>query len=420
MKNLKALLTTLAAALLAAGMGACSTQGNGRSPGVDLRNRIYIANVTPPSITIVDLNEFSSRAGEVTTIYFNDIASKNQSHLISVSPDGRYIWTSEDISPDAGYVQVVDALSHEIVKTWPVGAGVGNHISHDGRWFFSSSEQTAHRNINVFDIQNQRYLGYIELDGSPHNYDTTHDGVYLYTTNYPAQLLIEFDISGLAEIARTATEDRIGQRLPSERRRVFNTGGASAHGVLVHPNGKYAVVGAYQPTENNPGVPVGGAAFDTFVDLRGGELQAVKVIPGGNHNYEISPDQRYFISSEWNAQDCNEQDYLTNLEAFGNVLLTTPLLRFIDIQTLNSPNPDYEAIKVVKYLDGADLGYGPLSPMSHEIYDPSGQYLFLTTVQLGNHNKGELLVLDGQTFEVKWVFSLPNHPHGLAVPGYGR
>lgn len=381
-------------------------------------NRIYIANVTPPSVTVVDLDTFNDKNPVVFPVYFKGIESKEQSHLISVSKDGKYIWLSEDISKTGGYVQVVDAQTFQIIKTWDLGAGVGTHISHDGRWGFFASERTNHLNINVFDVQNQRYLGYIEIGGSPHNFDTTQDGKFLYTTNFPKGDFFEFDISGLANIAAQASSDRLGEKLPITPKRTFNPGGTSAHGVLVHPNGKYAVVGSYTAGPN--GSVVGAQAFDTIVDLSKAEITAVKKIPGGNHNFEISPDQKLFISSEWNAQDCNEETYLQNLQAFGNVHLSTPLLRYIDISTLNTANPDPESIKVTGYLDGKDLGYSALAPMSHQIYDPSGKYLFVTTIQMDHKNKGELVVLDGTSKAVLARIDLPTHPHGLALPGYGR
>ncbi|MDR0601338.1 MAG: hypothetical protein LBG42_03070, partial [Treponema sp.] len=87
---------------------------------------------------------------------------------------------------------------------------------------------------------------------------------------------------------------------------------------------------------------------------------------------------------------------------------------------LNAPNPDPDAIEVIGYLNGKDLGYAATSPMSHQIYDPTGKYLFVTTIQLGNGNKGELVVLDGNSRKVLARIELPAHPHGLALPGYGR
>jgi hypothetical protein len=381
-------------------------------------DRIYIANVTPPSVTVVNLNTFSKENPVVYPVYFKGIEDKQQSHLIGVSKDGRFIWLSEDISKNGGYVQVVDALSFKVLKTWDVGAGVGVHISHDGRWGFFASEKTANPNINVFDIQNQRYLGYIELGGWPHNFDTNADGTRLYTTKYPTGTFYEYDISGLADIAAGTTTDQLGVKLPIAPLRSFESPGTSSHAVQIHPNGKYVIVGSYTAGPN--GSVIGAQAFDSFLDLSGDSIKEIARIPGGNHNYEISPDNKYFISSEWNAQDCNEENYLKALAAFGDAKLTTPLLRYIDISTLSTAAPDYSTIKVVGYLDGKDLGYGPESPMSHQIFDPAGKYLFATTIQLGEKSKGELVVLDAKSWEVLKTIPIPASPHGLAVPGYGR
>jgi DNA-binding beta-propeller fold protein YncE len=408
---------------------SCASTGSVNPPDASVEakalpfstNRIYIANVNPPSVTVVDLNTFSDENPIVYPVYFKGIEDKQQSHLISVSKDGGYIWLSEDISKNAGYVQVVDARTFEILKTWDVGAGVGTHISHDGKWGFFASEKTTNPNINVFDIENQRYLGYIELGGWPHNFDTNAEGTRLYTTKYPGNVLYEYDISGLAAIAARTTTDQFGVKLPVNPLRSFESdGGTGCHGVLVHPNGKYLIFGSY--TAGPGGSVIGSQAFDTFLDLTKENIVEVARIPGGNHNYEISPDRKYFFSSDWNAQSCNVEDYLKTLAAFkaANIKIDHPLLRYVDISTLDTDNPDYSTIKIVGYLDGKDLGYASNSPMSHQIYDPTGKYFFVTTIQLEDGSRGELLVLDGKSWQVLKSIPLPANPHGLSLPAYGR
>lgn len=227
------------------------------------RNLAYIANVTPPTISVVDLDNLTL----LDSIVFRDLKEKQQGHFLSVSPDGKQVWIAEDISDNGGYVQVVDLASGAVVQRWDVGAGVANYISRDGKYLFTSSTKT--KNINVFDVANVKYLGDFPIGAAPHVIDSSPDGRTLWTTDAAGGNLRSFDISGLPNKLPTPLD-------------TINIGG-TLHAVLVHPNGKYVFVGSDQSGDN-------------VVDVASKSI--VAKVPGKPHNYEISPDRKYLLSGE--------------------------------------------------------------------------------------------------------------------------
>lgn len=228
-----------------------------------VRKVAYIANVTPPTISVLDLDNLTL----LDSIVFRDLATKQQGHYLSVSPDGKYLWIAEDISNKGGFVQVVDLRTGAVVQKWDVGAGVGNYISRDGRYVFTSSTKT--NNINVFDVANVKYLGDFPIGMAPHVFDSSPDGRVLWTTDGGGGNLRSFDISGLPD------------RLPTPLDTIKI--GGTLHAVLVHPNGKYVFVGSDESGDN-----VVDVATKTIVAR----------VPGKPHNYDISPDRKYLLSGE--------------------------------------------------------------------------------------------------------------------------
>lgn len=348
------------------------------------KNLAYVANVYPPTISVVDLTTLSL----IDSIAFRDIIKKQQGHFLSVTQDGRHLWIGEDISTTAGYVQVVDLETGAVLKKWNVGAGVANYISRDGRWVFTSSENQDNKNINVFDTVRQEYVGAIKLGAAPHVIDSSVDGKTLWTTDGGSGNLLAFDISGLPG------------RLPTEPTTVIPIGGG-LHALLVHPNGRHVIVGS--STEG-----------DVVVDIPSQKI--VAKVPGKPHNYDISPDGTYLLSGETDFAGCEE------FKVLEHALHGTqgPLLRFINIATLNSPDPDYSSIGIEKFLNAADLG--PAS-ISHQKYDPSGKYILVTTYRLKDISEvqeGELLIVNADSLKVERIIPLPSRPHGIAFAGIGR
>lgn len=367
--------------VLACGQAAQPTAAPTATPTPAPPKLAYIANVSDPTITVVDID----KAQVVNSIYFRELKGKQQGHFISVSPDSKYIWIAEDISNDGGYVQVLNAATGEQIKKWDVGAGVANYLTRDGKFLFTSSTKT--KNLNVFDVANQQYLGEVPIGAAPHVIDTSPDGKTLWTTNAAGGKLLSFDISGLPSKLPTPID-------------TIEIGG-SLHAVLVHPNGKYVFVGSDKSGDN-------------IVDVA--TKKVVAAVPGKPHNYEISPDRKYLLSGETDYPTCDELKELSAALAGSK----GPLLRFVNIATLNSASPDLSTLKTEKWLDAS--GLGPAS-ISHEKYAPSGKTILVTTYRHkdGSPNgEGQLLFVNADTLKVERTLDMPTRVHAIAFPGHNR
>ncbi|MFA6002146.1 MAG: hypothetical protein WC828_08585 [Thermoleophilia bacterium] len=247
------------------------------NPGATL---VYSSNVKPATISVVDVGSQSL----VNNFFLSYLApTDQQGHFISVSPDGKYIWVSEQMSTTGGYVAVLDASNGQELKHWDVGAGVGNHMSRDGRWLFVASNKFY--GINVFDVQNQTYLGSFALGAGNHVMDSSPDDTLLWVTDMALGNLRSFDITGLPGTMPTPAA-------------TIHVGGTMTHALLAHPNGKYVFVGS-SGTQGDPGTVVVDVQTNSVVLTQAGHM------PGGPslhpHNYEISPDQKYLVIGDINT-----------------------------------------------------------------------------------------------------------------------
>lgn len=241
---------------------------------------VYSSNVKPATISVIDVTSKSL----VNNFFFSDLApGDTQGHFLSVSPDGKYLWVSEQMSATGGYVAVLDAVTGEKLKQWDVGAGVGNHMTHDGKWLFVASSKI--NGINVFDVQNQTYLGSFPLGAANHVMDSSLDSTTLWATDMALGNLRSFDITGLPGTLPTPKD-------------TIHIGGTMTHALLVHPNGGYVFVGS-SGTLGDPGTVIVDTATNSIVETQAGHM------PGGPslhpHNYEISPDQKYLVIGDINA-----------------------------------------------------------------------------------------------------------------------
>lgn len=241
---------------------------------------LYSSNVKPATISVIDVDSQSL----VNNFFFSDLApGDQQGHFLSVSPDGNYLWVSEQISATGGYVAVLDAATGEKLKQWNVGAGVANHMTHDGKWLFVASSKT--NSINVFDVASQTYLGSFPLGAATHVMDESPDSTTLWVTDMGLGNLRSFDITGLPGTLPTAKD-------------TIHIGGTMTHALLVHPNGRYVFVGS-SGTLGDPGTVIVDTTTNSIVETQAGHM------PGGPslhpHNYNISPDQKYLVIGDINA-----------------------------------------------------------------------------------------------------------------------
>jgi hypothetical protein len=226
---------------------------------------VYSSNVMPAAISVIDVDSQSL----VNNFFLNYLSpTAQQGHFMSVSPDGNSLWVSEEISATGGYVAVLDADTGQELKHWDVGAGVANHMTHDGRWLFVASNKTS--GVAVFDVVNQEYLGTFAIGTATHVIDESPDGTTIWIEDAPPGYAGKFDITGLPGT------------LPTQTGSVLI--GGSLHALLVHPNGDYVFVGSSTSGTN-------------IVDVN--TMSVIKTFAGGMrespHNYTISPDENYLL-----------------------------------------------------------------------------------------------------------------------------
>lgn len=249
-------------------ISATATDGGGNSYNYPLdpaSTLVYSSNVMPAAISVIDVENQSL----VNNFFLNYLApTDQQGHFMSVSPDGEYLWVSEQISTTGGYVAVLDADTGQELKHWDVGAGVANHMTADGRWLFVASNKTS--GVSAFDVVNQTYLGTFAVGTSTHVIDSTPDSTTIWIEDAPPGYAGKFDITGLPGT------------LPTQTGSVFI--GGSLHALHMHPNGDYLFVGSSTSGTN-------------IVDVN--TMSVIKTFAGGMrespHNYTMSPDERYLL-----------------------------------------------------------------------------------------------------------------------------
>jgi len=385
----------------------------------DQNKPIYVTNTGSSTISVIDLaNKKINRTIDLRkeTNGNND----KQSHFLGVTPDGNYLLIGEAAGTKYGNILFLDTRTDQVVKKFDVGASIGLHLTRDGKWLFTISSGKGEVNgvnyndvINVFDVEKQEHLGKIDLGADPHVLDTTWDGKYLYTTTAGGGTLVAYDITGLpAKVPSTPfwTFD-VFQNLKNDGHITPNQdlSGIQLHALVVHPNGRYVIVGSMDWNKDRQLIVGGG---DVIVDVKNNKI--VTRIPGGPHNYDISPDQRYLLSGEGFAPDCEEATYLLDLA----LNFEGPLARVIDISELLSDTPDFSKIRVTGIIDGGHLADALY--VSHQFYDSSGKYILVTTAGKSGKNGRTLIVDPSDDYKLVANLEVGQHPHGLAYPGFDR
>jgi len=377
---------------------------------------IYVTNTRSSTVSVVDLaNRKINR-----TIDLRKEAPGNidkQGHFVGVPPDGNLLLVGEALGTKDGQVVFVDTRTDQVIKRFNVGAGIGLHLSRDGKWLFTISNGKGTVDgvnyndvINIFDVEKQEYLGKIDHGSVPHVLDLSWDGKTLYTTSDVDGKLVAYDITGLPSKLPTTpswTFD-VYKNLKDGGHVAASVTGVRLHALVVHPNDRYVIVGSF----DDPLLTGGG---DVIVDVVANKI--VARIPGRPHNYDISPDQRYLLSGESNNPDCEEEKYLYDS---GLTAWEGPLVRVIDISQLSSQTPDFSKINLAHAIDTGALGGLLAVKVNHQIYDRSGRYILVATSGKNGRNGAVLIVDTSDNYKLVSCLEVEQHPHGLAYPGYGR
>jgi len=128
---------------------------------------LYVTTELDDSVTIVDPGTYKI-LGKIPT-------GQPQSHMLAISPDGRYGYTA-NVGP--GTVSVLDMAARKTLKVIPVASHVQRiSISLDGRWVFTSDTQEAR--LAVIDAASRELSRWIALPGEGYGTASTPDGKHL-------------------------------------------------------------------------------------------------------------------------------------------------------------------------------------------------------------------------------------------------
>lgn len=355
-----------------------------------------------PGFSIID------RASKTVTktVRFSNHPGVRVNHFGNVTADGSELWLcSNKAGGAAGDVNVYDAGGFKNYSTLNdsnkgtlikkafsgVGCGVQNTQTPDGRYIFVSSDQSP-KGVNVFDVKNKAFLGNI-VNGNtaPHVGAVSADGKKYYTSTAGSYHVVGYDISGLP-----AT-------VPTDANKILDVdfGYGNIHALRLHPNGRYLFAG-----NNTWPVPAGKTSTSgvSVIDLATKTI--IKTLPGRPHNFAISLDGKYLISTESTAADCD----ITPGDPAS-------LLQFIDISTLLEATPDPSKIKDILHYN--HIGFGG----SHAGWDPVTGLLYYA-VSADADGQGWLIKLDtsGLSAATPYVTFIGKDkvgwaPHAVLFPG---
>jgi hypothetical protein len=391
-----------------------------------------------------------------------------QSHFLAVTRDAGQIWLGEGTG-ETGNVIVYDlkgganpvlkekagsrnaevdttdaAESSKLLRRFEgVGSSISFYLSHNGKYAFQTNGRTGSTNangpvgINVYDVVNRIHLGVIPNgesfadpadssktinSGNPHVIDSTQDDSILWTTDAAGGNIVAFDISHLDHIERVddlnVTKYRVLDgnygitrivKFPVIDPDALPNAVTSLHAFALHPSGNFVLVGAAGGNLNDSRTPENDYKGDYIIDVRNIENpKFFAKVPGNPHNYELSPDLKYLLSTESGGVDCEEAHHVPDD--------TSSYLTRIDISTLLSSTPDPNKIFADKRIATKEVFSGTTTTVSHVLYSPDGERVYVT------YYNDQLVVFDANGLFPLFYYDLGSgaSAHALYIPGYGR
>jgi hypothetical protein len=416
----KSTATAVSAAMFFAGIALAGCSGSSGSNGsvsttsATITKAGYVVNTggtapVAPGISVIDRNLQQA----VKTVRFTLYPGLHAGHFANVTPDGTEIWDCIGQGAATGGVMNVynsaafltystlnSSNQSSFIKTsFAVGCGVQSTLTPNAKYLFASIDQGT-KGINVFDVVNHNYLGNIANGNTaPHVGDVSADGTKYYTTTSGSHTAVGYDISGLPGT------------IPSTPLFTLDFGYGSLHALRLHPNGRYLFVG--NNTWPVPATATVSTSGTNVIDLAAtGGPKIIATIPGRPHNYDISPDGHWLISTELSAPNCSVTPDAGNL------------LQFIDISSLSSATATLTAAQIAQ----VSVAYQYQTPGfggSHASWDPLNSNILYYSVIDDVTSQGWLITLNTAnlsastpTVSVVSKTAIGAAPHGVFLQGY--
>jgi YVTN family beta-propeller protein len=151
---------------------------------------LYVTTELDRSVTIIDPQNLTIVASVPT--------GQADSHMLAISPDGRYGYTA-NVGP--GTVSVLDLAERKTLAVIPVAGHVQRvSVAPDGRWVFTSDAEKPR--LAVIDAATRKVDRWIALPGKGYGIASTPDGKWLLVAVPEANAVAVVDLASL-QVVRT-------------------------------------------------------------------------------------------------------------------------------------------------------------------------------------------------------------------------
>lgn len=172
-------------------------------------DKVYVANEEADSVSVLDAASFK---------LFTPVSVGKMPHNVQVSPDGKFVWVTNNGEPDAkdapangmakgehaamakaGAVWLIDAASDTVVAKVPVGLHPAHVVlTPDGR--FAYVVNGGDNSVSVVDASERSVVATIPVGKSPHGIRFAPDGRQAYVANTKGGTVSVIDVASRKEI----------------------------------------------------------------------------------------------------------------------------------------------------------------------------------------------------------------------------
>jgi YVTN family beta-propeller protein len=295
-------IASLSFLVVALGLGSCASPPLQPAAAPEPTTRIYVANESSNSVTVVD----ATTLAVVATID----ARNYSTHDLSLTRDGRRLFATNLAS---GRVSVIDTQTFEVVAS--IFTGSRSHVvtlTNDNRhaWVANIGEDT----ISIVDAEAFRILGTIPTGKGPTGLTFSRDGRFAYVSNQGDRTVEVIDTGSHAVIKTIPVGSNPHFLVLGPDGRIWgcNTGGNDIYVIdpesqslaasLVLGSAPQQIAFAYKGIAGpNAYVTVAGTNEVMVVGMEGGKLQVREKIPVGDRPNGIwanSQGTRVFVVNE--------------------------------------------------------------------------------------------------------------------------